>query len=989
MSVYQYGDRVDRVVEQFASRLPQQVAVCQDDARLTYAELWAHVSTVAVRLTRAGVGPGDVVPVLLDRSLALVAILLGIHRAGAAYACLDPAWPQGRIADALDRIDGRLLIDDADAWLAPVTGVPPQRGAGTDPACVFFTSGSSGRPKGVVAPHRGLVRATRGIPKISVGPKTVFLAASPLPWDGFAFDLFLPLLNGGTCVLDQPGSEPLDAERLAAHLAHGVNSLFLTSPLFTILAEEAPDLLAPVELLFVGGDRMNTAAAAGVLSRFPQLRLVNGYGPAENSIIVTSRVVEPGDVAETTTDVPIGVPISHTEVVLLGPDGSPVPDGALGEIVAGGDGVALGYLGDPEETARRFFTVTDGSLPPGRYYRTGDLAVRDTAGQLRYRGRVDRQIKLNGIRIEPGEIEAVLESCPGVTGCVVTLLPGPHRPALAAAYTTVDGQPLDPATLRTAALAHLLPTMVPAVLRHLDRFPLNSGGKVDVAAIQALLAHNRAAQARSDDTLLAGIADMIGHPDLRADDDLLAAGLTSLDAVRIAARCTTHLGVSVTLADIYRARSVAALRRRAAGRPGRIAVAPPGDDTDLPLTHAQRRFVIAEWLNPRAADNQVVEVFRIDGPLDEEALATALRRVVERHVALRTVLPLHNGQPTQRLLACDEIGELLEVLPAGPDPQEFADACRRYDGFALDRQLPVRFVLGRVGAGCHLLALHMHHVAIDGRSEQVLIGDLLDAYADVRAGRAPRPMPEPSYRMYAAWERSELPQRRAADLDYWRSVVDGLPAPLFSTRSGETANRWSVRTIDADTVGRLTALAIRHGGPPVTGLAAAIGQALRRTFAASAVTLGMITDGRADPAFADVVGCFVNTVLLSLDSAPDPVAAAAAAVVGGLDHGATPYDEVLRELRRAGDPRPWFQTMFVLQNARPGGDLAPGLTLTAVRTMPERNGRDCTVQAFPRPDGGWDLVMEVRADAVDDATAARLGDELDASIRELAKETGS
>jgi amino acid adenylation domain-containing protein len=981
---YDDGDRIDQIVERHAGRTPDRVAVRQGDDCLTYAELWAGARAVAGRLTAAGVRHGDVVPVLLDRSPGLVSILLGVQHAGAAYACLDPAWPAGRIADVLDRTGRRLIVDDATAWLAP-DGPPPAVATGTtggDAACVFFTSGSTGRPKGVVAPHRGLIRAVRAVPGIPAGPETTFLAASPLPWDGFSFELLVPLLNGGTCVLAAPGPGPLDAERFAGHLREGVNSLFLPSSLFTILAEEATDLFAEIRLLVVGGDRMNTSAAARLLGRFPGLRLVNAYGPAENSIVTSVRPVRPEDVADITTDVPIGMPIPHTSVVLLGSDGRPVADGTVGEIVTGGDGMALGYLGDPEETHRRFFTVTDGLLPAGRYYRTGDLASRDAAGQLRYRGRADRQVKLNGIRTEPGEVEAVLEAIPGLTGCAVTVLPDPVRPVLACAYTSVDGRPLDSAAIREAASARLLPAMIPAVLRHVDRLPLGGTGKVDLAAVRALLSTGPMPRSgpADGDPLAAEIAEMLGRPALRSDDDLLDAGLTSLDAVRIAARCTARLGGAVTLADVYIARTVEGLRRRAAGRPIR-RVASSDPVVDLPLTHAQRRFLVGEWLHPGGADNQVLEVYRLDGPLDADVLAAAVRRVVDRHIALRTVFPLRDGEPTQHILAPDEVGDLLERRPAGPDPQAFADACRRTGGFALDRRPPVRFVLG----GSHLLALHAHHVAIDGRSEQVIIPDLFEAYADVLAGRGPRPKPEPDHRAYAAWEANAPADQREADLAYWRPIVEALPAPLFAARPGEAASRFGIRTINAWTVRQLTRAAARHGGPPVAALAAATGQALRRTFEAPAVALGLVTDGRSDPAFADVVGYLVNPVLLTLTSSGDPVAEAAAGVVSGLQHGVTPYDELLWVLRRPGDRHPWFQALLVLQGHRPGGELAPGLTVTAARTLPQRTGRDWTVQAFPRPDGGWDLVTEARADGIDKATAVLLADELEAATLQIAK----
>ncbi|WP_188303372.1 amino acid adenylation domain-containing protein, partial [Streptomyces sp. CBMA123] len=496
-SPYHLGERIDQVVAGHARRTPDALALRQGDETVSYGELLARARSVAAGLRARGIGPGDFVPVLIERSPELVAVLLGVLTAGAAYIAMDPAWPAERTADVVRRSDARLVVVDRprpEAGAGAGAIVPseelrgPEAGSvahtdGTAAACVFYTSGSTGRPKGVVSPHRGTIRTLVGCPTIPLDATTVFLQAAPLPWDAFALELWAPLLNGGRCVLLDRGVPALDADGLRRALAAGVDSMWLTSSLFTVLLEEAPEEFGRLRLLLVGGERVSVRHAREALTRFPGLRLVNGYGPAESTIFATTHAIGPADVAEDSTDIPIGRPVPCTGAVLLGPDGTVLTGPATGELALSGDGLAAGYLGDAAETARRF-VLLDGV----RHYRTGDVAGRDADGLLRHRGRTDRQVKLRGVRIEPGEVETVLETHPAVTSCLVFLVePVPGRPELAALYTTATGAPVPGPELRRTAAHRLLGAMVPTRLVHTERLPLGPTGKADQSAAAAIV----------------------------------------------------------------------------------------------------------------------------------------------------------------------------------------------------------------------------------------------------------------------------------------------------------------------------------------------------------------------------------------------------------------------------------------------------------------------------------------------------------------------
>ncbi|WP_329375196.1 amino acid adenylation domain-containing protein [Streptomyces sp. NBC_01483] len=1025
---YTYGERIEQVVAHHARLSPDAIAVQQSDETITYGALFEQAGAIASELRLRGVPVGAQVAVAMDRSIDLVAMLLGVLRAGAAYVAVDPAWPRIRIANVV-RGTGTCLLVSTHGELAKAVGAdisipvvtpgelcagdpaaaPPPETDGTRTASVFYTSGSTGRPKGALSPHRGTVRTVVNCPAIPVGADTVFLQAAPLPWDAFSLELWAPLLNGGRSVLLDRGAAALDAELLEAAVRRGVNSVWLTSSLFAALAEDRLDVFNGLRLVLTGGERVPVAAARRVLGGFPGLRLVNGYGPAESTIFATYHVIQPADVGEDSTEIPIGTALPRTTVLLLGPDGRPRP--ALGEyegeIAVGGDGVALGYVDDPEETRRRFFDI-EGE----RYYRTGDLARRDGNGVLRYRGRIDKQIKIRGIRIEPGEVEAVLETHPLITtACAVAIdTPSARRRQLVAAYTTGDRCPLNPKELSAFAATHLLGAMVPTLFHHLNRMPRNANGKTDRGAVATLFQERLAAADVGGDNEAGGDAPgdpvaevraLLGMAQLAATDDLLEAGASSLDVIRLAARLGRRLDARLTAADIYRLRSVEAITVFCAGAAQASGLPEAVDEeSDGPLSHAQQRFWLAEMASPGAADNTIAVAYVLSGPLRQEILAEALTQCVRWHPGLRTVYLWGNEGPLQRILSAEQVSIALEQveMPSGADgrePQELAETLVAdwWDRpFALDSEIPLRFRLCRLPDGRHLLCLQVHHIAFDGSSEHAFVADLRTAYEALCAGqRIPPHEGRLSYRRYAAWEATQLAEWADRDLPYWSDQLQPAPEPFLPAPTGraEAGRREMVTHVGAETVTALAAACACQGGPVLTGLVAAAGLALARTFGATDLSLGSVTAGRFDPVLESTIGYFVNPFVVRLAAKADEDATTVLArtvqlVVDGLDHSRTPFDEVVSKLAPARGRHPFFQTFVVLQLPPPEGGLGAGVELTPVRIRPPRTAIELTVEAIPGADGSWTLVTAWREDGVTADAVAGLDVELRRCLAEMA-----
>ncbi|MBD0420461.1 amino acid adenylation domain-containing protein [Streptomyces sp. TRM S81-3] len=483
---------------------PTALALIHGDERVDYATLDAASDTYAGELAGAGVHPGAVVPVLLPRSPRLVAVLLAVLKCGASYAALDPRWPAPRIHDVVSRLHAPLTVAEQDiphAWAPPAETLrqaaarriapPGVTAAPDDAATVFFTSGTTGVPKGVLSPHRATTRLfpPDGATFADFGPGRVVLQAAPAPWDAFSLELWGPLTSGGTCAI-APGDHLLPDTLTDLVARAGVDTVWLTSALFNLFVDEdTPDrpCFAGIRQVLTGGERMSPAHAGRFLARHPGTVLINGYGPVESCVFATTHRVTAADCARP-DGVPVGVPVPGTTVHILDGD-RPAAPGEPGEICLAGDGLALGYLDDAEATAASFTThLLDGT--PLRLYRTGDLGVMDTDGTLHFRGRTDRQVKIAGHRVEPDEIETVARRVPGVRDAAVVPVPAPAGgyERLALFYTSNDrDDPSHPAVVRRALAARLPGPLVPRTVRRCASLPTTANGKLDRRALPAWL----------------------------------------------------------------------------------------------------------------------------------------------------------------------------------------------------------------------------------------------------------------------------------------------------------------------------------------------------------------------------------------------------------------------------------------------------------------------------------------------------------------------
>ncbi len=1002
-------------------------------AALTYGALDRRADRLAHRLSALGIGPQSLVGVCLHRGPQLVIALLAVWKAGAAYVPMDPDHPAERLswtladtgaplvvtdsaaAPALPPLGGtRLLVLDGtadrdDGPAAASAGPPVLPGgpaeAARRPAYVLHTSGSTGRPKGVVVPHGGIANRVRWlVSRHGLGPADRMLQKTTIGFDAAGLELFAPLAAGGTVVCAPHGAERDPAAMLGAVAAGRVTVLQAVPSVLRALVN-APDWdgCDALRLVFSAGEPLHAELCHRLLAHAPQVTIWNTYGPTECSVDITEHRFDP---AQTHGPVPIGRPIGGLRALVLDPQGHPVPTGGTGELYAGGAGVATGYLGRPGLTAERF--VPDPFGPPGsRLYRTGDRVRRSATGELEYLGRLDQQIKVNGVRIEPGEVEAALVAHPGVDAAVVDAVPGRDGGQRLVAWVQPQGTAPSAGELRDFLRRTLPGQLVPAVFVPVAVFPRTASGKTDRSALPAPGPGGGApghvpprtsaerAVARAWARALDLPAESIG-----AHDDFFGSGGSSLHLGQLAGRLSAVAGRTVTLRALYSATTVAEqaallgdaeaqYEDPADAEPGAAPVVPVSRAHPLPLSSGQRGLWLLERMRPGSPEWADLVWLRLPDDWSERTVRTALLQLTERHEILRTRYELQGTEPVQVVDPPGRTVELRVTEAAGPDAVRALAAQELGRGFDLARGPVWRALLLRTPDGGQALLLGIHHIACDGWSSVLLERDLRAlGEAAHTGGRAGLPDVTVQYADHAAWQRRRLAAdggaAAARSLAYWKDALrDATPLelPADRPRPAERDGRGALRTfvVPAALAERVAALGREAGATLHQTLLTAFVVLLARFSGRADVTLGMPVAGRHRPEVAQTAGYFLNTLVLNCRVADgatvrDALTAVRGSVLDALAHQDLPFEELVRELRPARDPSrtPLYQVMFDFHEEGRTGTALSTADLEAFRAAWQSARTDLTFVVQRQADGSLLGMAEYATALFDPATIDRL-----------------
>jgi amino acid adenylation domain-containing protein/non-ribosomal peptide synthase protein (TIGR01720 family) len=902
----------DLLADRAAHSAELTALVCDGD-RVDYAELDRRVNQLAWLLRERGIDSESTVALAIPRSIDAVVALFAVLRAGAAYLPLELDYPDERLTVMLiDAEPGHVLT--AAAVADRITGLLPQGCASItlddpqvsarlrahradwdgfsagldDPAYVIYTSGSTGKPKGVVTPHRGLTnmhlnhREAIFAPAIAkAGGRRLRIAHTV----SFSFDMsweeLLWLIEGHEVhICDETLRRDGTALVEYCH-RHQIDVINVTPTYAALLFEQGlldEDRHPPV-LVLLGGEAVSTSVWDRLRDSHSSYGY-NLYGPTEYTINTLG-----GGTDDSSTPT-VGQPIWNTRAHILDGWLRPVPDGIAGELYISGAGLARGYLGKPALTAGRFVANPFGAA--SRMYRTGDLVLRRADGNLEFLGRTDDQVKIRGYRVEPGDVETVLAAHPGVAQAAVIARPDPntsgsHRLIGYVVAASATGPDL-PGELRAHLKANVPAYMVPSAIAVLDALPLTDNGKLDLRSLPEVApaqSRGRAPRSADEEALCALFADILGIPVVGAEDDFFDLGGHSLLSIRLINRIRATLGAELSLKDVFDAPTVAelaALVRAAAGatpprRPPLVAAARPDK---IPASPAQERLLILDRLGETGVAYNYPLVFRVEGALDVAALAAALGDVCDRHEALRTVFTEHDGRLFQHILALGA-RPVVEHVPCAAHHVQDRIAAAVAHRFDLSSEIPVRAAVFEVAPEHHTVLILLHHIATDEWSDTPFLADLDRAYRARACGAEPDlPVLEVQYADYTLWQRQLLEQVGENQLQFWRDALAGAPdelaLPTDRPRPARPSGHGGTVHVDvpADVAAAVRSLAAQRQVSALMVLHTAVSVLLHRLGAGDDIVVGTPVAGRDETALSEVVGFFVNTVVLRADLSGNP-----------------------------------------------------------------------------------------------------------------------
>ncbi|WP_218133149.1 non-ribosomal peptide synthetase [Paenibacillus sp. OK060] len=857
-------------------RTPDSIAVQDREQRLTYRQLNERANHIAVKLQQLGVGSDDIVAILADRSIETIVMELGVIKAGGAYLPISPDSPEERINYFLMDSDTKVVLTkncfagtlrNGNAELLIIEelstqkelALPIDNSKPNDLAYVMYTSGTTGKPKGVMVEHRNVVRLVKNTNYIRFEEGKRMVQTGDLTFDASTFEIWGALLNGMELhIIDK--NTLLNSKQLEEVLNNrNIDTMWLTSPLFNELSTDNPNMFRSLKQLVIGGDVLSPSKVREVVKECKTLNIINGYGPTENTTFSCSYLIE-----ESINDnsIPIGRPINNSTVFVVNNHGQLCPTGVPGELWVGGDGVARGYLNEESLTKEKFIASPFNSNE--KLYRTGDLVKWLKDGNLEYLGRIDDQVKIRGHRIEIGEIETVLMKHDAIKQAYINTKTVQDELVLCAYIVT--RYPLRTELIKKHLLNYLPSYMVPTFFIQMDRLPLTENGKVDRDAlpqpeVKEIPAHKvsfsdterKLAQIWSE---ILGIDGNIG-----AEASFFELGGHSLKAIGLLSAIRKEFGVEINLQELFQKPALDELAATIDGSTKTLyARIPRVEKKDwYPVSFAQRRMMILNEMEGIHTTYNMPTVLQLEGNVDMSRLEEVFRQLIKRHEVFRTSLHYQDGEPVQ--VIHPEISFAMENLTGENIEVALKEFVRPFD---LTVAPLLRVGVLRAADEKKLLFIDMHHIISDGVSSSILAEEFDRLYNGQKL-----PELDVQYKDYAVWQQEGAGHDLyKAQETYWLELLSGnlpvlelptdYPRPQLQTFEGNVVSMH----VDQELSTRINEIATRHGATNYMVMLAALNVLLSKYTDQEDILVGTPVAGRTHADIQDTFGLFVNTVVM-------------------------------------------------------------------------------------------------------------------------------
>lgn len=929
---------------------PNAVAVRTSDTAISYFELDLAANRIAHVLHGYGVVHETPIAIIAGTGVEKIIGLLGILKAGGCYVPLDPRYPEDRLRFMIEDCGAKIVVgeknyfDTRGKWIdaklkveidtlcANPFGIDNLRpiwgGAlGSSLAYIMYTSGSTGQPKGVSICQNSVTRLVFSNPFLPFEKSLTFAQVSNFSFDAATLEIWGALLHGGTLVLfeELQNFEPENFEHFLKE--NSIQALFLTSALFSQLAVQKPSMFSSIEYLVFGGGRADINALRILRQHGFSGNLINGYGPTETTTFACTHSAYDQDLVQ--SDLPIGRPISNTEVFILTPAMSLSPIGVIGELYIGGLGLARGYFNAPTMTAERFVPNPFSSAPGSRLYRTGDLCFWREDNTVAFVSRADDQIKIDGFRIEPEEIRLNILKYPTVIQAIVYAESKSDGSGWLKAYVVFSDKSSESSIgqLRIFLKSKLPGYMVPASLISVKSIPLTENGKVDIRELR--LQANSEGERQIAHELLSGLGkrflsivfEILGLETVDIECNFFDIGGTSLHALRLMSNCRRKLGRELPISSIFQSNSLRDLIhfieslpkiREEDAIPSHRSCDNVSDVSRHPLSFAQESLYFFDKISPNSSLYSVPYRLNFKGAIDVEALKRAFSVLIARHEILRTVFSEDGGVPFQRIDTKSEFKFEYEDISNLPEQE---NTLERIVSTFLDRPYDLnsgpllRAKLLCLGPEHNVLLVGLHHIIFDGWSSQVMIRELNELYVTMQENGEVQLRPLPvQYADFAKWQRSRYECGEfSSDSAFWKATLKDAPEllslptdwprPAFLSYAGSSLKLHFPEDVARD----LLELARKLGATPFVLFTATVNILLVQYSSQMDISIGFPVVGRGHPDLDESIGCFSNTLILRTllnrqQSFRDVVELTSNNLLEALEHSELPFDKLVEEL---------------------------------------------------------------------------------------------